>query len=78
MLSLPYDYGFDMLLKAIEKDTERAAWELWLTFDSKAKAETPYPKFLQKIKEPHREKDNRTDDEVIQDAEDILKMMKRT
>ncbi|MCM3686067.1 hypothetical protein [Mesobacillus subterraneus] len=65
-------------MKAIEKDTDRAAWELWLTFDGKAKSETPFNKFLQKIKEPQREKDNRSDDEVIQDAEDILKMMKRT
>lgn len=67
-----------MLMKAIEKDTDRAAWELWLTFDGKAKAETPYPKFLQKIKEPQKEKDNRTDDEIIEDAANILKLMKRT
>ncbi|WP_423408018.1 hypothetical protein AABM38_20450 [Heyndrickxia sp. MSNUG] len=66
------------MTKAVEKETERYAWELWLTFDGNAKAETPYNKFLQKIKEPKRIKNNRSDQEVIQDAESILKMMKRT
>lgn len=65
-------------MKAIEKDTDRAAWELWLTFSGEAKQNLPFAEYLRKIKQPPQVKSNRTDDEVIQDAEDILKMMKRT
>ena len=67
-----------MVLKAREKETERTAWELWLTFDGQAKKDNPWDKYLKKFKNPPKAKDNRTDEEILSDAEDILRMMKRT
>jgi len=78
ILSLSWDYGMDMLKKATEKDTERYAWELWLTFPEERKQKLPFAEYLRKVKEPTRIAEKRTDEEVIKDAEDILQLMKRT
>lgn len=62
-----------MIKKAVEKDLEQSAWELWLTYDTNTKNEMPFTKFLQGIKEPRKENDTRTEEEILQDAENILK-----
>jgi hypothetical protein len=69
----------ELILKAREKEVERLAWELWLSLDGEAKKETPFNEFLQKMKEPpHQNNDKRTDEEILQDAEHILNLMKRS
>lgn len=79
VLNLPYEYGLDILFKALEKDLERNAWELWLTFNDELKKETPFTDFLSKIKEPAQNNDTRTEEEILQDAENILNsIVKRT
>jgi hypothetical protein len=69
----------EMILKAREKELERLAWELWLTFDQETKNETPFKEFLKKIKQPTvHSQDTRSDEEVLKDAENILKSIKRS
>jgi hypothetical protein len=68
-----------MILKAREKEVERTAWELWLTFDGETKKENPFNEYLQKVKQPTiQNKDTRSEEEVLKDAENILKSMKRS
>jgi hypothetical protein len=62
-----------MVLKAREKETERTAWELWLTFDGQAKKENPWGEYLKNFKKPPEQKDNRTEEEILKDAENIMK-----
>jgi hypothetical protein len=77
VLNLPYDYGLEIIKKASEKDVERTAWELWLTMENKQ--DNPFGEFLRKFKEPKVENtDTRTDEEIIQDAEHILTLTKRS
>jgi hypothetical protein len=77
ILNLPYDYGMEMILKAHDKDVERTAWELWLTMENKQ--DNPFGEFLQRFKEPKAVNvDTRTDEEIIQDAEHILTLTKRS
>jgi hypothetical protein len=69
----------EMILKAREKEVERTAWELWLTLDKEGKDENPFGEFLRKFKEPKAVNvDTRTDEEIIQDAEHILTLTKRS
>lgn len=78
VLNLPYDYGLEIIKKASEKDIERTAWEMWLTFDGQTKNDNPWESYLKKFKEPLKQRVSRTEDEIMQDAENILNMMKRT
>jgi hypothetical protein len=69
----------EMILKAHEKEVESRAWELWLTLDRETKNENPFGEFLKKLKEPQvQTTDTRTEEQVLQDAEHIVKLMKRS
>jgi hypothetical protein len=69
----------EMILKAREKEVERTAWELWLTLDGEGKDKNPFGEFLRKFKEPKAvNTDTRTDEEIVQDAEHILTLTKRS
>lgn len=76
---MPYDYGVELIFKAREKEVERLSWELWLTLDSQEKKENPFNDFLQKMKQPKSANfDMRTDEEIIEDAEHIIDLLKRS
>jgi hypothetical protein len=73
------DYGVELVLKAHDKEVERTAWELWLTLDGETKKENPFNEYLQKVKQPSiQNKDSRSEEDVLKDAENILKSMKRS
>jgi hypothetical protein len=69
----------ELISKAHDKDLEERAWELWLTFDAEAKRQTSYKNLLDEMKKPKIiNTDTRTDDEIIQDAEYIINLLKRS
>lgn len=68
----------EMVLKAREKETERIAWELWLTLDKEGKQDMPFGEFLRKFKEPAKEKAILSEKDIMKDAESILDMFKRS
>lgn len=80
ILSLPATVGINLYIKAVEKNSERQAWEQWLVaYQSMTKENfISFNDYLKQLKQPQQPRDNRTDDEIIQDAENILKSMKRS
>lgn len=80
IMSMPFEQGLNLFQKANEKNIEQRAWERWLVDYSKMTEENfvPFPKYLQILTQPKQNADNRSDDEIIEDAENILNMMKRT
>lgn len=66
----------DLVLKAIEKDVEEKIWDKWLV-------ELPYMEkqlTFEEYKRKHYVTDtstDKTDEEILQDAENILKMMNK-
>lgn len=67
-----------LVRKAYEKETEERSWELWLTFDIESKKKQPFNVFLDEMKEPNHKKDLRTDEEILNDADKIISMMKHS
>lgn len=80
IMSLPANTGIDIYIKAVEKNTERQVWEQWLAAYPNMTKETfiSFNDYFKKMKQPQNTNDNRSDDEIIQDAENILKRMKRS
>lgn len=80
ILSLPAQQGIELYIKAVEKNTERQAWEQWLVDYARMTKDNfkPFSEYLREMKTPLKPKDNRSDDEIINDAENILKGMKRS
>jgi hypothetical protein len=80
IMSMSAEQGIQLYIKAVEKDSERQAWEQWLADYTKMTQENfvPFSEYLKKLREPLKQKDNRSDEEVIGDAENILKSMKRS
>lgn len=80
IMALPMDEGLLLYEKAIDKNVEKIIWEKWLVDYQRMTKENfvPFSEYLQKAKAPPQSKDNRTEEEVIDDAENILKMMKRS
>ncbi|TWE06400.1 hypothetical protein FB550_102422 [Neobacillus bataviensis] len=80
IMSLPAEQGINLYVKAVEKDIERQAWEQWLVAYQNMTKENfiSFNDYFKQLKQPQRVKDNRSDDEIIQDAESILKSMKRS
>lgn len=69
----------NLLKKAYDKELERTAWEYWLTLDAQSKKNNPFTKFMEELrKEEPSNTDKRTEEEIVNDAEQILKMMKRS
>lgn len=71
--------AFELYMKATEKNNEDRVWEQWLVAYPNMTAETfiSFPDYLKKMKQP-RVEDTRTDEEIIEDAENILKSFKRS
>lgn len=71
--------GFELYQKAIVKNNEEQVWDQWLVDYSHMDEKTfvPFSDYLKRLKNPKRE-DKRTDDEIINDAEQILNMFKRS
>jgi hypothetical protein len=80
IMSLPAQQGIELYIKAVDKNTERLAWEQWLVAYQNMTQENfiSFSDYLKQLKKPQRAKDNRSDDEIIQDAENILKSLKRS
>jgi hypothetical protein len=80
IMSLTAIEGFSLYEKAIDKELESRAWERWLVDYSRMNEKNfkSFGEYLKEIKQPPRPKDNRSDEEVINDAESILKSMKRS
>lgn len=78
-MSMSLGSGLDLYYKAVEKTIEKQAWEQWLVAYSKMTKETfiSFSDYLKKLKQP-KVTTSKTDEEVIEDAENILKMMKRS
>jgi len=74
-MSLPHSHGFKLLEKALEKNVEKMAWEQWLVAYSKMDKDSfiSFSDYLKKLKEP-KVTDNRTEEEILEDVEGILKM----
>lgn len=69
----------NLLKKAYDKELERTAWEYWLTLDNQAKKNNPFNKFMESLrKEEPSNNDKRTEEEIVNDAQNILKLMKRS
>jgi heme oxygenase len=80
IMSLSAEEGLSLYKKATEKSFEEKAWERWLVDYSKMTKENfkSFAQYLKEIKQPPRSVDNRSDEEIINDAEEILKSMKRS
>jgi hypothetical protein len=80
VMSLPAEEGLLLYEKAVEKTVEQQAWEQWLVDYSRMTKENfkPFSEYLKEMKKPLKTTDNRTDEEIISDAENILKSMKRS
>lgn len=80
IMNLPYYEGIALYQKAVEKDFESSVWDRWLVDYGRMNDENfqSYADYLKKFKQSPRPEDTRSDDEIIQDAENILKSMKRS
>lgn len=67
-----------LLAKAKKKDGEERAWQYWLTLDGEVKKELPFSKFLAEVNKPITQQENTNEEQIMQDAENILNMFKRS
>jgi hypothetical protein len=72
VLSLETDTFIDLVHKAIEQNIEDRLWQKWLHDGMKELSFDEY-----KEKHTSKPKDKKSDEEIIQDAESILKSMSR-
>jgi hypothetical protein len=80
IMSLPVDTALNLYIKAAEKNNEHQAWEQWLVDYSRMTKENfkPFSEYLRELKQPLKPKDRRSEEEILHDAESILKSMKRS
>lgn len=80
IMSLTAEEGIELYKRASDKNIEERAWERWLVDYSKMTKENfkSFADYLKDLKQPPRAKDSRSDEEIINDAEEILKSMKRS
>jgi hypothetical protein len=80
IMSLSAEEGFSLYERAAEKTLEERVWERWLVDYSKMTKENfkSFADYLKEIKQHPKPKDNRSDEEIINDADNILKSMKRS
>lgn len=78
-MSLPMTEGLKLYRKASEKNLESRMWERWLVDYRNMNKDNfvSFADYTKKLTEPKRV-DKRSEEEVIEDAENILKMMKRS
>ncbi|CAM3729671.1 hypothetical protein MEZE111188_05580 [Mesobacillus zeae] len=70
-----------LLSKAREKELEETVWEYWLTLDTEAQKKQPFNVYLRELKKAASDPKTSvglTEEEILQDAENILKSMGRT
>lgn len=71
-----------LLKTAKEKELEETAWEYWLTLDIEVQRKQPFTKYLNELKKNTinpKTSEERTEAEIMQDAENILNsIVKRT
>lgn len=79
VLSLPFEMGFELYMKATEKNNEDRVWEQWLVDYTRMDKNNfvPFSKYLEGMKVTDVST-TRTDEEIIEDAENILKSFKRS
>lgn len=77
-MRLDYLLGIDLCNKALEKEQEKRAWDIWLTRypNMTDKTFVPFDEFFKPSEK--NEAPKRTDEEVLTDAENILKSLKRS
>lgn len=80
IMSLSAEEGIALYEKAIEKTIEHQVWERWLVDYSKMTKETfkSFKDYLSDVLKPPQSIDNRSDEEIINDADNILKSFKRS
>ena len=80
IMSLPLDEGIELYIKARDKTLEERVWERWLVDYPRMTKENfkSFAYYLQEIKAPAPAADNRSEEEILSDAENILKSMKRS
>jgi hypothetical protein len=80
IMSLSAEEGFELYKRASEKYIEEQAWQRWLVDYAKMTKENfvSFTDYFKKLKQPPKAKDNRSDEEIINDADNILKSMKRS
>jgi hypothetical protein len=73
ILELNYINGIELINKAREKESERSAWEMWLTLypNMDKKNFIPFSKFYQKQTEPQIRKATLTNEEIIAKNEEL-------
>lgn len=79
-MSLPLDIGIDLVVRAFEKRSEEKAWERWLVELQGMDQSNfiSFPAYYEKLKPKKKgDRDRRSEEEILQDAESILKMMKK-
>ncbi|MCM3739238.1 hypothetical protein M3210_03035 [Oceanobacillus luteolus] len=76
-MQLDTDMFIDLVFKAIEMDVEEKIWDKWLAELPNMSEETFVP--FEKYKEEHfqPQEAEKDDDEILKDAEEILKMMNK-
>ena len=76
ILEMPYDSFIELIHNAFEKDVEAMLWEKWLVELPNMDKSTFIP--FEEYKQKHfKQESTKTDDEILQDAENILKSMSR-
>jgi hypothetical protein len=80
IMSLSAEEGIALYEKAIEKTIEHQVWERWLVDYAKMTKENfrSFSDYLKDVTKPPQPKDNRTEEEIINDADNILKSLKRS
>ena len=71
IMQLPPDTFIDLIDKAIEEENKDKLWEKWLHDHT----ELTFDQYYRRATQPVMKK---SDEEVLQDAENILKMMSRS
>jgi len=73
ILSLPHSQAFKLVEKAFDKDLEERAWQMWRAMLMRGEQVKPFNEYLESVKKP-KPIDTRTEDEILEDVEGILKM----
>lgn len=73
---LSADLFIDLLNKAIEQEVEEKLWQKWLVELPHIEEDMPFEKY-KKMHMQSNTTTNKTDNQILADAESILKMMNR-
>lgn len=71
---LDTDLFIDVILNVIEKDIEQTIWEKWLAFSPHMETQKSFTDYKKEhLGNGNNNNNNLTDEEIIKDAENILK-----